>query len=243
MSPPSAHVADDREWVSFDDQEGNSWMFDATMLNSNWRCIWNDGCPGIEAEPAPELLHGCCSHGAHFTGDDDRERVLAQAARLSQRTWARHGEFDSPLIVDDEGETTTRVVDGACVFHNPVGFDAGPGCALHIGAVDAAQSPIDWKPEVCWQLPLRLEHHVDDNEHNTYFVREWHRRHWGEGGADLGWWCTEASEAFAGHEPMYVTLEAELRALVGDAVYDKLCDRFEQAPPAPLPHPAVRNRR
>jgi hypothetical protein len=35
---------------------------------------------------------------------------------------------------------------------------------------------------VCWQLPLRLEHKLDENEHATYVLREWKRRDWGEGG-------------------------------------------------------------
>ena len=51
----------------------------------------------------------------------------------------------------------TRVVDGACIFLNRPGFAGGAGCALHLAAVDAGESPIDWKPSVCWQLPIRVD--------------------------------------------------------------------------------------
>ncbi len=57
-------------------------------------------------------------------------------------------------------------------------------------------SPMDCKPEVCWQLPLRLTHHLDEVEHSTHTLREWKRRDWGEGGAEFHWWCTEGPEAF-----------------------------------------------
>ncbi len=57
---------------------------------------------------------------------------------------------------------------------------------------------MDWKPDVCWQLPLRLEEKVDDNDHITKVLREWKRRDWGEGGFEFHWWCTEAPDAFVG---------------------------------------------
>jgi hypothetical protein len=76
-------------------------------------------------------------------------------------------------------------------------------------------------------------------------ITQWDRRHWGAGGADFHWWCTEAPEAFVGSEPAYRSLRAELQALVGAGIYgrleaylDRRSGRF-----APLPHPAVRARR
>ena len=38
--------------------------------------------PGSSSAPAPELEQGCCSYGAHFTGDDDRGNVEAKLALL-----------------------------------------------------------------------------------------------------------------------------------------------------------------
>ena len=53
--------------------------------------------------------------------------------------------------------THTRVVDGACIFLNRPGFAGGEGCALHIAALACDESPTEWKPSVCWQLPLRVD--------------------------------------------------------------------------------------
>src|SRR5262245_9321227 len=54
-----------REWVSFDDpeEEGRQWQIDVTFLLSHWQCIFGHGCQGVLTEPAPELVHGCCSYG------------------------------------------------------------------------------------------------------------------------------------------------------------------------------------
>ena len=70
MSPSNKHVPDDaHEWVSFDDpDEERTWLFDVTFLASAWTCIFGHGCQGVLTGPTPELVQGCCSYGAHFTG-------------------------------------------------------------------------------------------------------------------------------------------------------------------------------
>ena len=113
--------------------------------------------------------------------------------------------------------TVTRLVDDACIFLNRPGFAGGAGCALHIAALEAGERPLDWKPNVCWQVPIRLEHATDENGHLTSRLREWKRRDWGEGGAEFHWWCTESPEAFVGAEPVYVTSRDEIVELVGQA--------------------------
>src|SRR5690606_4663214 len=42
------------EWVSLE-VDGETYQFDLTFLTSNWRCLYGDGCPGIDEAPAPEL--------------------------------------------------------------------------------------------------------------------------------------------------------------------------------------------
>ena len=44
---------------------------------------------------------------------------------------------------------------------------------------------MDWKPEVCWQLPLRREDLRTDDGHVMSTIGQWDRRHWGEGGLDF----------------------------------------------------------
>src|SRR5215831_14769357 len=72
LRPPE----DLHEWISFEDpDEERTWVFDLTFLTSPWTCIFGRGCPGVLTGPAPELVQGCCSYGAHFTGNADRKRV------------------------------------------------------------------------------------------------------------------------------------------------------------------------
>jgi hypothetical protein len=237
--------ADAHEWVSFEDpEEDRTWVFDVTFLTSPWTCIYGRGCPGVLTGPAPELVQGCCSYGAHFTDKADRRRVERLARTLTPEQWQFHAEGRRGIAQkNSHGETLTRLVDGACIFLNRPGFGAGPGCALHQLALAEGRNPIETKPDVCWQLPLRREDAVADDGHVTSTVRQWDRRHWGEGGDDFHWWCTESPEAFVGRRAVYQTMAEELTAMVGAPVYRRLCaylgDRRRQGA-QPLPHPALR---
>jgi hypothetical protein len=241
----STAPADAHEWVSFDDDdEDRTWVFDVTFLTSRWSCIFGAGCQGVLTGPSPELEQGCCSYGAHFTDDADVARVEAAAATLTAEQWqmrrraARHGT----VRTEKDGARVTRLVDDACIFLNRPGFPGGPGCALHRAALEAGRLPLELKPDVCWQLPLRRDEAVDDEGHVTTTITQWDRRHWGGGGAEFHWWCTEAPEAFGGKEPVWRSMAAELVALIGPSVYLKvvayLGDRA--ATGVPLPHPTVR---
>jgi hypothetical protein len=237
--PPGAH-----EWVTFaDDEEERTWVFDVTFLLSGWHCIFGAGCQGVLTGPAPELAQGCCSYGAHFTDDADVARVEAAAGTLTDAQWQYRADAEADGVISREsGAAVTRIVDDACIFLNRPGFEGGPGCALHRAALDRDQLPLDLKPDVCWQLPLRREEEVDAAGHVTTTITQWDRRHWGDGGAEFHWWCTEASEAFGSGEPVWRTMAAELIALVGPTTYLGLAaylgDRVRSA--TPLPHPTVR---
>lgn len=235
------------EWVSFEDpDEERTWLFDVTFLTSRWTCIYGRGCQGVLTEPAPELVHGCCSYGAHFVDDDDVRRVEACAETLGPDEWQFAGRGRKRGIIKQTkaGETITRLVDGACIFLNRPDFPTGPGCALHQAALARGQEPLEMKPEVCWQLPLRREDQVAEDGHVTSTITQWDRRHWGAGGVEFAWWCTEAPEAFTGAAPVYVQMAAELRAMTGDEVYRLLAGYLEglSARGTPLAHPVVRRR-
>jgi len=242
--PAGAH-----DWVSFPDpEEDRTWVVDVTFLLSGWQCIFGNGCQGVLTGPAPELVQGCCSYGAHFTDETDVARVEAAAATLTPDLWQFHRKGhrkDGSLNVvtdGEEGATVTRQADGACVFLNRPGFPAGPGCALHAAAVERGQRPMDLKPDVCWQLPLRREDETDSSGHVTSTVRQWDRRQWGEGGLEFHWWCTEAPEAFGGQEPVFESMAGELRELVGGPVHDLLVaelSRRRAGPVSALDHPVV----
>ena len=77
---------------------------------------------------------------------------------------------------------------------------------------------MDWKPRICWQVPLFFD--IDDKTKTT-MVRACRTVDWGGEGI-LDWWCTEHQDAFSADQPLYVTMEAELRGVCGAAVYDEL---------------------
>jgi hypothetical protein len=245
--PPDLH-----EWVTFDaPDEPRTFAFDVTFLTSPWRCIYGGGCQGVLTAAAPDLEQGCCSYGAHLIDEDDANDVLTAADRLTDAQWqhrllaVRRG---GPIRRDRNGTLVTRLVGEACIFLNRPGFPGGAGCALHRAALEAGERPLDWKPDVCWQLPLRLVESTDETTGQvTATLREWKRRDWGAGGLDFHWWCTEAPEAFTAHEPVYVTLRHEIVELVGEWAYDQLVAHVEgeggaRASERFLPHPALRRR-
>jgi len=145
---------------------------------------------------------------------------------------------------DGNPTTVTRLVAhqgvDACIFLNRPGFEGGAGCALHIAALEVGERPMDWKPSVCWQVPIRLEHSTDESGHLTSRLREWKRRDWGEGGSDFGWWCTEEPDAFVGAEPLYKSAKDDIIELVGARVYEQMVVLLERPEWVPVPHPVLR---
>ncbi|MEO6317813.1 MAG: hypothetical protein ABIP36_03430 [Acidimicrobiales bacterium] len=236
------------EWISFEDAtEERTWVFDVTFLTSAWTCIYGAGCQGVLTGPAPELEQGCCSYGAHFVDEADAAATLAYAERLTPDQWQHHaiGQRKAGTTkVSKAGEITTRLVDGACIFLNRPGFEGGIGCALHKAALEAGERPLDWKPDVCWQLPLRLDDHTDDTDgHVTSTLREWKRRDWGAGGFEFHWWCTDDALAFVDPAPVYETMRDEIVEMVGQVAYDQLVEHVaERGQERYLPHPALRRR-
>ena len=235
-----------REWVTFGDPADTErrWQVDVTFLTSPWQCLFGCGCQGVLTAPAPELEHGCCSYGAHFTGEEDRDRVLAAAELMGPDEWqlgARVERQNLKTVVRVKGGGwRTRLVNGACVFLNRSDFAAGAGCALHVLALRRGDHPATTKPDVCWQLPLRRVDRVEDDGTTTSVLTEFSRSGWGEGGAEFAWWCTEAPEAFTGSQPVYRSMETELRAMVGDALYERIA-AYVEARVTLVAHPAARD--
>ncbi|WP_432558643.1 hypothetical protein [Granulicoccus sp. GXG6511] len=232
-----------RTFVEFPDPDGAEQVFrcDLTWLTSRWRCLFGQGCPGIYADRPDD---GCCTHGAHFADADDERRVGAAAERLTPETWehadaaAADGwaelEAAEHLAKGETPDRKTRVIDGACIFLNRVGFAGGYGCALHALAVREGKPITETKPDVCWQLPIRRQYrHVDRGDGTTYLevtIGEYVRAGWGSGGHDLDWYCTSNTDAHTAAEPVYRTNAAELTELIGAAAYAELvthCEEFE----------------
>ncbi len=213
------------------------WRFEREFLESNWTCLFGKGCKGILDHEAAELNQGCCSLGAHFgdgpPGQAEAMNVDAYAAMLTPEQFQFHHVAHAPTgddsgatgIFGDAARTHTRVVEGACIFLNRPGFAGGEGCALHIAALESGESPTEWKPSVCWQLPLRIDWEEIDAATELATVRRWSRADWGDHGRTMAWCCTERSEgaeAYCGDERVIDSMSDELTSLVGDEVYVEL---------------------
>ena len=221
------------------------WRFEREFLESNWRCLFGDGCQGILPEPAAELNQGCCSLGAHLgdgpDGQQEAMNLAAYAAALAPEQWQFHhlahtGTRDGVIgVFRDDDRDHTLVVDGACIFLNRPGFAGGSGCALHIAALAGGESPIEWKPSVCWQLPLRVDWRPDDrtgDDTESATVRRWTRADWGDHGTTMAWCCTErGGPAYSGDRRVVDSLAGELAALAGDEVYVELRRRLTEPSP------------
>jgi len=229
-----------RTWAEMPDpaNPGQRFRLDLTWLTSSWTCIFGSGCKGIYADRPDD---GCCTLGAHFTDDDDVQRVQAVVAELGEDEWQLHpgrgrlGDKDPARLKawteKEDGARKTKVVDGACIFLNRPGFPAGAGCALHQHAVLTGRPPHEAKPDVCWQLPIRRSYRTverpDDTSYLEVTIAEYDRRGWGPGGHDLDWYCSSNTEAHVGAEPVYRSNRAELTALMGEAGYAELVLRCE----------------
>ncbi len=235
---PEVELGFPRAWLEFTDpaDEGQVYRCDLTWLTSRWTCIFGQGCRGIYAT-SPDA--GCCTLGAHFSDADDEERVAAWVSRLDDSLWQRRSEALTPggrlsrkrwTEVEDE-ERKTRVVDGACIFHNARDFPGGYGCALHALALREGVHFVETKPDVCWQLPLRRTfreaERTDGTTYQEISIGEYDRRSWGPGGHDLDWYCSGNTEAHVGAEPVYLSSATELIALMGQAAYDVLAGACE----------------
>jgi hypothetical protein len=241
VGPILGAVEDRHQWLSFEDpEEDRTWLFDLTFLLSRWTCIYGRGCPGIDGRPDI----GCCSHGAYLTDEADRAAVEAAVAELTPEQWqfAGVGRQRGILARAPGGGWKTRVHQGGCIMLNRAGFASGAGCALHQAALASGRRPMDLKPEVCWQVPLRRVDSVDEVGHVTSTVREWKRRDWDAGGADFDWWCIEEPSAFAGEATVVDTMAGELEAMVGTPAYRLLLAALaeRQTTTTVLPHPALR---
>jgi hypothetical protein len=230
-SPIIPVVDEQRAMIEIDAGE-TLWRFDRTFLESNWTCIWGRGCHGIGPEKAARLNHGCCSLGAEIDGIDEELTLSATAAALRPELFQFHAEAHGGGIYRDAERTNTRLIDGACIFLNRIGFSGGEGCALHLAALAVDESPIDWKPSVCWQLPVKVDWEMRDDDVEVATVHGWTRRDWGDDGDAMAWCCTERAdqggtdEAYVGDRPVFESLADEIEAIVGTPVFIELDRRL-----------------
>ena len=217
-------MEDGEDWEEIEAGE-TTWRLETSFLRSHWTCLWGQGCQGIRPEPAEALNQGCCSVGANLQGDE-AATVATLALFLSPEGFQHHATAEAEGVFSDDTRTNTRVVDDACIFLNRPGFAGGEGCALHLAALADGDSPLDWKPSVCWQLPIKVEWADREGGGETATLHRWNRHDWGEVGDEMAWCCTEGPEAYVGDRPVIETLAEELEEVVGPEVFVELRRRL-----------------
>lgn len=226
-----------KELVSFRDPDRPEqvWTFDVTFMTSTYHCTFGCGCGDATG------VGECCRLGVGlWTDEDDRAqceadeaRVRARIDQLTDEDWQLHGEAlrrGGPLKLVD-GQPTTRVVAGGCIFSNRAGFPGGTGCAFHRAALARGERPIDWKPRTCWMVPLMRETLAD----GSVLIRAVTNLDWSGDGEDepLDWWCIDDQANYpAGGDPVYVSLRDELIGVCGQAVYAELAAYLDARRPA-----------
>ena len=229
-----------RAFVEFENPDDESEVFkcDLTWLTSSYHCIFGSGCQGIYKE-SPDV--GCCALGAHFADEEDEERVASYVGMLDETLWQfrprkKKVKKQDWTDVDEDGERKTMVVEydgqSACIFASRHDFHMGGGWGLHALGFVLVKNPLESKPDVCWQLPLRRTFRKvkrqDGTQYTAVSIGEYDRRGWGPGGHDLDWYCTGNTEAHNAPEPLYVTSAPELTELMGRAAYDELARHCEE---------------
>ncbi|WP_063051649.1 hypothetical protein [Nocardia arthritidis] len=235
-----------REWIEFVDPANDEHLIvaDLTWLLSRWTCVFGTpACQGILSDRPDD---GCCSHGAFLSDEEDRKRLSRAVKMLTPQDWQLRGEATNAQgkitkgsyleldELDDEPALRTRRFEGACIFLNRPGFAGGVGCALHTMALRRGMEPLEVKPDVCWQLPIRRTQDWVDRPDGVQILRtvitEYDRRGWGPGGADLDWYCSGSPDAHVGSKPVWQSYGPELTELIGAPAYAELarhCKRRE----------------
>ena len=221
-----------REWIEFPNPENPSEIFkcDLTWLTSNWNCIFGRGCKGIDKE-FPN--HGCCSDGAYYYSEEDEARTLKAASRLTPELWDNYdvAHQGKKLVITEIGldkDRKTKRINKTCIFFNE--SKEFFGCALHHLAEREGIHYAETKPDICWQLPLRRSwetRETGDKKYDVVVIGEYTREAWGEGGADLDWYCTSNTEAHNAATPIYLSHKTELVKMMNPDAYEILKDHCD----------------
>lgn len=210
-----------------------SLLVDMEFMLSQYECSWGKQCKGINPE-RPDL--GCCANGA-FLHEDDEKLLARRVPLLTSGEWQRKGTKYTEEVKEKNrfginrktGEKKTALQNpedqvSGCVFANDTNFSGGAGCALHIAALNRGENPLDWKPSICWQMPLYVEE-VEDMD--LFILRMFH---WTKD--DYPWFCAHDEVSWVGQKPLFRTMNQELKALldsIDTELYDKVVALCETA--------------
>jgi hypothetical protein len=248
------------EWLTFPapDDPQHQFRVNVSFLLSNYECIFGRGCPGLLNRGIhPDVA--CCERGVTFIDDEDFAHVADMVdelaaedcdniAHVRRRGWYQSSSSGRPY--------KTRKVGDACIFANRTGGPAGkPGCAFHHLAARTGRHPSETKPFICWTMPLNFssEQPIEPGGRSTTIVSAFTADAWGgtddhedpTGRGHMGYWCIDTPDAYRNAQPVYRSMEYELRKEMGDAAYERLAELLDgiEHPRHPMPGQLVNGRR
>lgn len=204
-----------RQWVDIPkyqedgtvDPDDLYWRVDMTFMMSTYRCTYGSGCKGTG-----KSNHGCCDNPA-FLDMDQVRRLQPYVDRLNDRK--RYGKW---YVKFSEDNVRTAVRGEHCIFLDP------DGCALHKASLVHGEDYRDGKPEICWQVPIFIEHTDDASYITNWEDEDW----WGKN----DWLCTAEPDNYrtngVANQYAYQTLEPELRRIMGDKAFQLLLGSCEK---------------
>ena len=131
--------------------------------------------------------------GADLDGEVEARRLSALAATLDPARFQHSAETGVGGVFSDGARTATWAVDGACIFLKRPDFAVGAGCALHLEAADSGESPVVWKPSVCWHLPVKVDLGTALRRHRGGHRTAVGAPQLGADGERMAWCCTEGT--------------------------------------------------
>ena len=149
----------------------------------------------------PELVHGCCSYGAHFSDKADRDHVVqvgrrssAPTSGSSPRSAARRASTRRPARTSDgprvaHAHRTRTRASSSTGSASPPAPAARCTCTRSTGGTHSATS----SPRCAGRCRCAASTTSRTTAPSISDLTEFGRDGWGEGGEDFGWWCTEAA--------------------------------------------------
>lgn len=201
-----------KRWIEFSTDTEN-WLIDLEFLLSNYKCDWGGSCKGTNPS-RPDL--GCCANGAYLT-DTDLVRMEEKVPLLT--AWQHKTKNYIEEVTEKNrfginvknGELKTALQDpknfvSGCVFANDGNYEGGGGCAFHVEAMKRGEDYHDWKPEICWQVPLAVDY-AEDIDTNILHMFEWTKD-------DYPWFCSQDEVTWISDKPLYQSMAEDLKRLL-----------------------------
>ena len=241
-----AHAGRRHEYVAFDDQTSGG-RGCSTPRSSSARGPASTATAARACSPARPPTSSRAAAATAPTSSTGTTRSRAGRGRAPDRRAVAvprlAGRRGGPIKVEGR-DARDPLVDGACIFLNRPGFPGGAGCGLHRAALEAGERPLDWKPDVCWQLPCAWSRPPTTRARSP--------RPCVSGSAATGARAAPSSTGGAPRPPrpswaaapVYQTLRDEIVELVGEgpttSFVEHVGGRGRAAPSSFLPHPVLR---